>query len=345
MSPIEIDGSYGEGGGQLARMALALAAITGRPLRLTNIRAGRAKPGLMPQHLTALRAVAELSGGALTGAQPAAREVDFQPGCIRGGDYRFDIGTAGSVGLVLQALLPVALHADGPCRLSVSGGTDVKGAPTWDYTEQVFLPWLARLGVAVRIEALRRGYYPRGSGAVTLTVTSHRHPLALALDAAGSLRALHAMAHVAHLPLAIAERMASAAGAVLADLGRVTVDARVLEAPAACGTGGALTLLAETEHSRFGVATVAERGVPAERLGEAAGQALRAELLSGAALDVHAADQLLIYLAQAESASRFTVRELSLHARTVIWLIERFLPVRCDVASVGDVTRVAVQPG
>ncbi len=345
MNPIEIDGSHGEGGGQLARMAMALAAITGRPLWMTNIRAGRAKPGLMPQHLTALQAVAELSGGELSGAEPAACAIRFLPGRIRGGDYRFEIGTAGSIALVLQALLPVALHAEGPCRLSVSGGTDVKGAPTWDYVQWVFLPWLARLGIGVQVESVRRGYYPRGGGEVCLQLAPRRHPQAVELDAAGPLRAIHGVAHVAHLPLAIPQRMAAAARAALAGLGRIAIDARVLEAPEACGTGGALTLVAETGHGRLGVAAVAERGVPAERVGETAGRILRAELLSEAALDVHAADQLLVYLAQAEGASRFTVRVLSEHARTMIWLVERFLPVRFDIAPMRASIRVAVRTG
>jgi RNA 3'-terminal phosphate cyclase (ATP) len=344
MSSICIDGSHGEGGGQLARMAVALAAITGRTLHLTNIRAGRARPGLMAQHLAALKAVATLSSGELSGAEPGTREIRFRPGSIRGGDYRFEVGTAGSIALVLQAVLPVALHADVPCRFAVTGGTDVKGAPTRDYVQRVFLPWLARLGVEVQIESVRHGYYPRGGGEICLTLAPCRHLKPLMLDTAGCLRDIRGMAHVARLPLHIPQRMAASARAALADFGPVAIEARVVEEPEACGTGGALTLVAETEHSLLGAATVAERGVPAERLGEAAAAALRAEVRSGAALDVHAADQLLVYLAQAEGVSRFTVRELSLHARTAIWVTGQFLPVGFDVSHGQGLDRVTVLP-
>lgn len=153
MTWLTIDGSYGEGGGQLSRYAMALAAITGRPLHLKNIRARRPKPGLMAQHLTALRSVATVSGGVLEGAELWATEIRFRPGRIGGGEYHFDVGTAGSISLVLQALLPVALHADSPVRLTIDGGTDVKMAPPVDYLRLVFLPWLERMGCVVSIES------------------------------------------------------------------------------------------------------------------------------------------------------------------------------------------------
>ncbi len=342
MNFLEIDGSHGEGGGQLTRMAMALAAITGRPIHLQNIRARRPKPGLAAQHLTALKAVAALSGGELEGAALGATEVRFRPGRIGGGDYRFDVGTAGSIALVLQALLPVALHADGPCRLTVTGGTDVKMAPPLDYLRLVFLPWIGRMGARVGIESVRHGYYPRGGGAVSLAVTPSRHLAPLVAESPGPLRAIRGVAHVARLPLSIPERMASAARSLLADLGPVHIETKVLDDAEAFGTGGAMVLVAETETSLLGAACVAERGVPAERLGEDAGHALRAELLSGAAADVHAADQLLIYLAQARGGSRIVVRKASLHAQTVMWLIERFLPVRFRVVALDGLSRIEV---
>jgi RNA 3'-terminal phosphate cyclase (ATP) len=331
MSPLEIDGSYGEGGGQLARLAVALAAITGRPLRLTRIRARRAKPGLAAQHLTALGAVAGMCGGELEGATLGAGEVSFRPGAIRGGDYRFEVGTAGSVSLVLQAVLPVALCADGPCRITLVGGTDVKRAPPVDYLRRILLPWLADMGAGVRIASVRHGYYPRGGGELSLHVTPTRHLRPLRAEVRGAVREIGGRAHVAHLPRHIAERMGNAARLLLADLAPVRIDVEVLGDEAAVGMGGALVLAAHTEHGRLGAAVVAQRGVSAERLGEEAGQALRADLASGAGVDLHAADQLLIYAALAEGDSRYTVRELSLHAETAMWLIEQFLPVRFRV--------------
>ena len=344
MKYLEIDASHGEGGGQLTRLAMALAAITGRALHLKDIRARRAKPGLMAQHLTALRAVAALSGGELAGAALGATQVEFRPGPIRGGEYRFQVGTAGSISLVLQAVLPVALRADGPCLLHISGGTDVKMAPPLDYLRLVFLPWLAAMGAEVRLESVRHGYYPRGGGEVGVTVTPGGPLKPLWLEDPGPLREIRGVAHVAHLPRHIPERMAATARSVLADLAPVHIETRVLGDAEACGQGGALVLIAETERSRLGVSVVAERGVTAEKLGHAAARSLRAEIAAGATLDIHAADQLLIYAALARGASRFTVREVSGHARTVMWLIEQFLPVRFKVTSRDGLEQVDVVP-
>jgi len=198
------------------------------------------------------------------------------------------------------------------------------------------------MGAEVSIEAVRHGYYPKGGGAVSLTVQPCPRLKPLMAEYPGALRAIHGIAHVAHLPLHIPERMAAAARARLSDLGPVQIEARVLEDDEAFGMGGSLVLVAETEHALLGAATVAERVVPAEQLGEDAGQSLRAELESGATLDVHAADQLLIYAAQAQGVSRLVVREVSLHAQTVMWLIGQFLPVRFRVEPWRGLHRIEV---
>jgi len=333
MRPLQIDSGYGEGGGQLCRCAMALAAITGRPIHLENIRARRARPGLKAQHLTALQAVAAVSCGELEGGELGATEIRFRPGPITGGDYHFMVGTAGSVTLVLQAVLPVALHAERHCRITITGGTDVKMAPPVDYLRLVFLPWLARMGAGVRLDSVRHGYYPRGNGAVSLTVSPSPRLNPLVAERPGRLRLIRGLAHVARLPLHIPERMAAAAAALLTGFGPIQIETRVLPDAEAFGTGGALVLVAERETSLLGAAAVAERGVPAEKLGAEAGHSLRAELEAGAAMDIHAADQLLIYAALTRGPSRFAVRQISRHARTVMWLIERFLPVRFHIES------------
>lgn len=345
MSLLEIDGSHGEGGGQLSRCAMALSAMTGRPVHLRNIRARRSRPGLMAQHLTALRAVATLSGGDLAGGEIGSTEILFHPGRIRGGAYRFDVGTAGSIPLVIQALLPVALRADDSSTFTITGGTDVKMAPTVDYLRLVFLPWLCRMGAEVDIESVRRGYYPRGGGEVSLRVSPCRNLSPLVAECPGPVRIIRGVAHVARLPLHIPQRMASAARRLLDDFGKVEIETRVLGETEAFGTGGAMVLVAETDQSLLGAAAVAERGVPAERLGEDAGQALREDLASGAAVDIHAADQLLIYAAMARGRSIFTVRKVSLHLQTVMWLIELFLQVGYRVEPRDGLYRIEVVPG
>ena len=340
---IEIDGSYGEGGGQLVRTAVALSALTGTPLRLHNVRASRARPGLAPQHLAAVRAVAALCDARCEGLELRAQAFNFEPRARpAGGELRADVGTAGSVTLVLQALLPVLLAARGPSRVVVSGGTDVRLAPSWDYFSEVLLRLLGRMQVRVRASIRRRGYYPRGGGEVALEVEPGV-PAPLDWRQRPVSWRIAGEAHIANLPLTIAERMRDAA---LAALGReAAIGARALGREEAWGMGGAITLWAESDAGLLGASRVAERGVRAETLGAAVGGSLAADIASGATLDLHAADQLLVYLAMAAGRSSFTTRAVSSHARTAMWLIPQFLAARFAVEEDGALARISAEPG
>ena len=342
---LEIDGAYGEGGGQLLRTAVALAAITGRPIRVRRIRAQRDKPGLAPQHLAAVRVVAAIAAARATGLELRSDTLEFHPGGIAGGSHRFDVGTAGSVTLVVQALLPVMIAGGAPCAASIVGGTDVRAAPPLDYFGEVLLRLLRRMGVDARLAVRRRGYYPRGGGEVEIAVLPGRDLRPLGADEPGTLRHVAGVAHVGNLPEHIATRMLSSALDRLDPpvRARAAIATRVLGPDEAIGQGGAIVAWACTEHAILGAGRVAERGVRAEALGAAVGDELAADLASGATLDVHAADQLLVYLALARGGS-FATRSLTSHARTAIWLIEQFLPVRFEVSTDGPLTRVAVAP-
>jgi RNA 3'-phosphate cyclase len=339
---LEIDGSYGEGGGQLVRTAVALSAITGRPVAIRNVRANRDRPGLAPQHVAAVRAVAALARASVEGVELRSRSMRFSPRALAGGSFHFDVGTAGSVTLVLQALLPVMLASGKPCDAVALGGTDVRMAPPLDYFSEVLLALLSRMGARVRLEVRKRGYYPRGGGEVRVSVS----PCPLrpaALDAPGALRSISGLAHVANLPEHIATRMRASALERLGSPRGVTPDiaCRVLGPDEAIGHGGAIVAWANTEDTVLGAGRVAERGVRAEALGEAAGAELAADLAAGAAVDLHAADQLLLYFALARGGA-LTTRTVSLHARTCIWLIEQFLPVRFEVIQAGTLVRIAL---
>jgi len=340
----EIDGSHGEGGGQLLRTACALAAITGEPLRLHGIRARRAPPGLAPQHLTAVKAVSALCDAQTEGLELRSEEIVFRPGKLRGGEFRFDVGTAGSVTLVLQALLPAALVADAPVRIHLSGGTDVRAAPPLDYLRFVLLPLLARMGVPVELTLQRRGYYPRGGGEITVAVRLGRLE-GLRMEAPGAVQEIRGIAHVSNLPEHIAARMQQTAQQMLADLARVGIEPQILGRDQAIGQGGAIVLWARTAHALLGGSEVAQRGVPAEHIAATAAQMLREDISAGATLDIHASDQLLIYFALARGPSCFLARTLSSHAQTTLWLLQQFLPLRVHTRAAGACTRVDIEPG
>lgn len=342
---LQIDGSHGEGGGQLLRTVLSLAAITRRPVRIVNVRARRDKPGLAPQHLAAVRAVQAICGASVQGAALRSTELSFSPGAIRGGEYRFDIGTAGSVTLLLQALLPAMAASGERFHAVVTGGTDVRAAPPADYLREVLLALLARMGLQVRFQVRRRGYYPRGGGEVELAIRAAR-PRALSLATSAEFRQVRGLSHVADLPEHIATRMRSAA---LDAFGPVPgldteISTAVLGRDAAIGPGGAIVAWAQAGQTVLGAGRVAERGVPAEALGQAVGAELSQDRAAGVTLDVHAADQLPVYLALAGGESSFTTRVVSSHAQTAMWLIEQFLPVRFEAVPDGPRYRVTARP-
>ena len=336
---MRIDASAGEGGGQLVRTAIALAAIAGCAVELTGIRARRRRPGLARQHLAAVRAVAERCGARCTGAEAGSSFLRFEPSYPpRGGESRIEIGSAGSVTLVLQALLPVLAVAESSSRVVVTGGTDVPRAPPWDYFTEIFLPLVARFGVQAQARLLRRGYYPRGGGAIELEVWPQ--PLrAWSPEIRGDWH-VHGTVHVARLAPDVAERMRAGAIAVFDRATPISVHTRA--AVQSDSAGGAILLRAETDDALLGYARVAERGVRAEGIGRAVACALAADLATQASLDVCAADQLAIYYGLAASPARYRVRALSLHARTALWLVERLRPVRFRAERAGDVWSVEV---
>ena len=342
---IEVDGAHGEGGGQLLRMAVALSALTDTPVRVVRIRAGRPTPGLAAQHVTAIDAVSKLCGGEVTGLAVGSSTIEFRPGTLAAGRFSFDVGTAGSVTLILQAVLPVAAAAGGPVRVRLVGGTDVRWSPPIDYFSRIFLPLLRRLGARADVEVLRRGYYPRGGGIVEATIEPTRSWSPLPRSEGEDIQRVRGIAHVSNLPEDVPKRMKHAAIRRLHGIADVKVEERVYRGEEAVGQGGALVLWADTQATVLGSDSLAERGKPSERIGEEAAASLRAELGAEATLDVHAADQLLVYLSRAEGPSQFRVRVVSGHLETMMWLIPQFLSCRFAVAREEGGFQVHVEPG
>jgi RNA 3'-terminal phosphate cyclase (ATP) len=321
---LHLDGSAGEGGGQILRTALGLSLVTGTPFRLTNIRAGRERPGLKRQHLTAVEAAVRVGRASVEGARLHSRQIDFLPGDASGGDHTFDVQTAGSATLVLQTVLPALLRAETPSRLVLRGGTHNPFAPPFDFLQHVFLPWLRRMGAVVEAELVRPGFFPAGGGEMRVEVqpVARLQPVD-ALDR-GRVVARRATALVAHLPLDIAERELHV---VAKQLGWRKKELLAEERSDAAGPGNVLTLHVEAQHASEVVTGFGEKGLPAERVARRACRALKRYLSADVPVGDHLADQLLIPLALAGGGS-FRTLPLSSHARTNAALIERFLPVR-----------------
>jgi RNA 3'-terminal phosphate cyclase (ATP) len=336
---IAIDGSMGEGGGQVLRSALALSAITGQPFRIADIRANREKPGLRRQHLTAVRAAAEVCAGAVDGAAVGSRELTFRPGRVVAGDYAFDIGSAGSTTLVLQTVLPPLLLAAGPSTVVLEGGTHNPGGPPADFLERAFLPLLNRMGPRVQLAVERPGFAPRGGGRIIVTVDPAAKLTPVDLPERGAVLRRRARAVVAGLPASIAERELKV---VARRTGWHAGELSVEQLPEAYGPGNVLMLEVECEHVTEVFSAVGRIGLRAEQLAQsAADQAVR-YLAAGVPVGDCLADQLLLPLALAGSGSYRTLA-LTLHSRTNIEVIRLFLdvPIRAEPAG-DDVTHVRV---
>ncbi len=322
---IEIDGSHGEGGGQIVRTACSLAALTGKPCRIFNIRERRRKPGLMLQHLLAIRALAELCDASLAGDSIGSRELAFEPRRFASRELITRITTAGSITLILQAVIPASLVAPNPITIRFEGGaTDTAMSPTLDYFRNVFLWFLRRMGVRVEINVSRRGYYPRGGAELGVEIAPAR--LApLDLIERGPLRAVRVFSHAAGVLKArrVAERQARAALEVLGPLG---VAPQVnLDYASSLAAGSATCVVAEFANTVIGADALGAAGKPAEQVGREAAVGLMGEVAAPACLDRHMADQILPYMALAGENGRVTVSEVTEHCRTNMWVIEKFL--------------------
>ncbi len=338
---IVIDGSIGEGGGQILRSAIGLAAVLGKPIKIVNIRAKRRNPGLQHQHLTAVKAIAEISNASIDGGYIGSKELVFKPGKVGGGIYRFDIGTAGSTTLVLQALLPILPFLDRETVIEIIGGTDVPWSPPIDYIRYVLIPILRQFGYNVEVELIRRGHYPRGGGIIRIRVipTSFIEPIDL-VDR-GDLELIGGRSHCVKLPRHIAERQARAAKEYLASKGlNIPIDIELEfyepQKDPHLGPGSGIVLYAKTSRSILGGDSLGEKGKPAEVVGREAAEKLYDEIVSGAALDRHAGDMVIPIAAIAKGESRFTVSTITLHMETVVEIAKILTSCEISISRYGD---------
>lgn len=323
---IRVDGSEGEGGGQIVRTALGLALATGRPVRIDQIRAGRPKPGLMRQHLAAVRAAAAVGHAEVVGAELGSRTLTFRPGrpgAVEGGDLHVAVGGAGSTSLVLQTLLPALLGARGPSHLTLEGGTHNPGAPTFEFLEHAWFPLLRRMGAKVSATLVRHGFHPAGGGVVEVTVTPA--PLCgLQLVTRGAAQTRLGTAIFSALPFDVARRELAVLKECLGWDARTEL--RPFEVPDGIGPGNVVQATIACEHvtavfSAFGV-----KGVPAETVAAEVAAQVRAWLAAEVPVGDHLADQLIVPLALAGEGA-FRTMAPTAHTQTQLALVPRFLPV------------------
>ncbi len=317
---LHLDGSYGEGGGQILRTALSLAATLEQPVQITNIRASRAKPGLRPQHLTAVLALARITQAEVVGAELHSRELTFRPRRVQPGRYLFDVaektGSAGSVTLLAQALLPPLLAAGQGSSLTLRGGTHVPWSPPAHYLLHVFLPALAQLGAKVEMTLNRWGWYPRGGGEVGLEIHPAPKPAGVEWRSPPEFQDFRAFSAASRLPEHVSRRQGERLKSRLG--GGLPVD--LIQAGGL--DPGSMVLI---YGPRAGFDALGARGKPAEKVADEAADAFLSFRELQAAVDRHLADQIVLYLARARGPSGFITPEITLHLLTNLWVIEQFL--------------------
>ena len=351
---IAIDGSQGEGGGQVLRSALSLSILTGQRFRIDQIRHRRKKPGLMAQHLACVDAAAAVSRAEVQGATPGSQSVTFAPGELRLGRYAFEIPTAGSACLVLQTIIYPLSRAGSASTVSIQGGTHVAWSPCFHYLSLNWLPALERIGYQARLELLQAGFYPEGGGRIQTSIHPAPALTPLNLVERGKLVRIHGLTMVANLPLSIADRQRRQALRRLEELRRDPRQPELASLPAARiktlqlparFKGTCLLLVAEFEHSRACFFGLGALGKPAERVADDALDQLLDFLSTPAAVDRYLADQLLLPLSLANGPSTLTTQEITSHLLTNARIVEAFLPARIQIdGQPGQPGRLTIHP-
>jgi len=320
---IELDGSVGEGGGQILRSALTLSLLTGKAFRLRNVRANRPKPGLQPQHLMSLLAAQRIGSAYVCGANLHSSELTFEPGPVASGHYTFEIGTAGATGLVLHTLyLPLALRGSGTSQVTIRGGTHVRTSPSFPFLEGTWQALLALLGLNLRVQLVRPGFYPRGGGTLVATIPTLSRLSGVRWEQRGVVQTVDVVAAVAGLERGIARRLAQRLGKRLEQLDlRVSLRDELWDN----GPGCVVFARLDTTPAPVTIVAVGERGKPAERVADEAYAEIHRYLESGAALDAHSGDQMLLPLALADSPSVYSVAEVTRHLTTNAQVVRQFI--------------------
>ncbi len=341
---IEIDGSFGEGGGQVLRTSLGLSCVLKKPFRIFNIRKNRRKPGLRPQHLMCVQALKEITGAKVQGDIKGSTEIVFEPSDVRPGDYFFDIGTAGSTTMLLQALLPPLVFSSRlPSRVVLKGGTHAPFCPTFHYINEVFIPMLKRMEIEIQADIETYGFYPKGGGEIRINVKPVTELKAVDFLNRGEIKKIKGISAVGNLPLSIAMRQRDAAYEILRPRG-FSSEIEITEVPTP-GEGTFIFLKVEAENTLAGFSSLGQRGKRAEVVGMEAARELLEYIFSDGCLDPHLADQIVLYLSMAGKATVFTTTRITNHLVTNLWVISRFLDIGYEIkGEIGHEGEVRIFP-
>jgi len=340
---LEIDGSQKSGSGTILRLSVALAAILGEPLHIFNIREKRSQPGLRPQHLEAVLSAARLCDAQVQGATLGSREIRFTPGEIQGGIVKSEIGTAGSIPMLLLTVLPICAYAKQHVSLRVTkGGTDVRNAPTVNYLKHVLLPMLGRMGLKATLAVKKYGYYPKGMGEIVLEVDPCPNLSPIRLERFGELQSVKGVSVCTFLAdRKVAERQAAAAEGLLKSAGLAPKIEVVNDVSNPLQKGSSLVLWAETDSGALlGGDAIGELGKPSEKVGREAANNLLKEVNAEATVDSHLADMLVPYVALAQGNSAYLSGFMTEHLDTNIWLAEKILGTKFQVKKIENLYRV-----
>lgn len=335
---IEIDGSHGEGGGQILRNAVALSSLFKKPIKITNIRANRPKPGIKPQHYISIKIIKELCSAETEGLKIDSTSLIFKPGNFKGGNFKFDIGTAGSITLVFQACILACLQAKEKISINLKGGSDVRWAPSWEYYNNVFLKLIEKMNINIKSQLLKRGYYPKGGGEAELNIEPIKEIKPFNATENQEFKSVKGIIHISNLPNHISKRMKHSTLKIFVknDING-TIDCEEISDSLSPGTG--ITLWSQSKDSIIGTTMIGEKGITAEEIGKTCANNLLKEIKSGATIDGYAFDQILPYFALAtkRNSSSCIVRKVSNHALTNMWLIKKFLDVNFESKQVENI--------
>ncbi len=340
---LEIDGSQKSGSGTILRLSIALAGIIGEPLHIYNIRHRRRQPGLRPQHLESVNTAAKLCNAETEGAKLGSRELWFKPNGIRSGEVRAEIGTAGSISMLLLTVLPICAYAKGDVKVHVvNGGTDVRYAPTINYLKHVLLPMLERMGLQASLTVERFGYYPKGMGEAVLNVNPVAQFRSLSLEEFGEIKEIEGVSVCTFLEKQkVAERQAEAAASILRNHGYGTKIQVINDRSNPLQKGSSIALWAKTStDALLGGDAIGEIRKSSEVVGREAAENLLKELEAKATVDIHLADMLVPYVALAKGNSTYLTHEMTDHLDTNIWLTEKILDVKFQINKVGNLYRI-----